>query len=279
MAEKIEYLSAQGFYKSVEINPITEKAKRTAISKCVRQSSDGLQQLVIWFSHYLRKESISISSLEKTVRTAAVDKVRKLIDEAKETGATAVGFTCGADVGILQRSEGYRALISSVSELADYAAQNKIDLYLKPSDNAKERKLLSMSSDVKELLDLVKKAHDNVYLCFDTSHVALNHEELGHTLELFGPQIRNVHLSNAILDYYNPQYGSIHIEPGEPGFLTSKRAQMLLEHAYQLGICAEQGLTVSFDCTQILKPGHSDKRCFELSTDFLKQVFLEFMLS
>ncbi|MCR5536665.1 MAG: sugar phosphate isomerase/epimerase [Succinivibrio sp.] len=279
MADQVAYLSMQGFYRSVEINPITDKSKRAAICKCMGSSGNKLDRLTVWCSYYLRSHKLHLCALDEPMRLEAVEAVKKLCAEAKETGATAIGFTCGADVGILQRSECYRSLINSVSEIADYAAKQQLNLYLKPSDNTKERKILSLSSDVKELLDLVCKSHHNVYLCFDTSHVALNHEELNSTLDLFGNQICNLHLSNAVLDYYNPQYGSIHTEPGEPGFLTSKRAQLLLEHAYSSGIGTEQGLTVAFDCTQELKPGHNDKRCFELSTDFLKQVFLEFILN
>jgi sugar phosphate isomerase/epimerase len=59
-------------------------------------------------------------------------------------------------------------------------------------------------------------------LVFDTTHIALNGEDIFKALEQTGSQIKGIHLSNAVLDTASDLYGDNHIPPGEPGFLTEE---------------------------------------------------------
>lgn len=280
IANKIDHLIQDKFYSSIEISNITDKKERQTIAKSLHASKENkVNSLIVWFTEFFKENRIDIHDLDEAKRKKNVDIIRKLIDEAAETGAQTVAFTGGNDVNVLDRSDAYRALIKTLSEVSDYAAKAKLNVYIEPCDRyADQQKLLGPAQDTFEIMEILKKEHDNLSIVFDTAHIALNREPPFKTLELLSPFIRHIHLSNAVLDYESPLFGDNHLAPGEPGFLTAKRAERLLSHAYKSGICADKGITVGVEYLQTEERIDRPDRTFQIATDFLKQVQFEFIL-
>ncbi|MBO6258018.1 MAG: sugar phosphate isomerase/epimerase [Succinivibrio sp.] len=281
IANKIDHLIQDNFYRSIEISNISDKKERQQISRALSTNKDGrLKNLIVWFTEFFTEHKIDIHDLDEGKRKKNVETIKKLIDEAAETGAHTVAFTGGSNVSVLERSDAYKALIRTLGEVCDYAAKAKLEVFIEPCDcYADQQKLLGQAQDTQEVMQLLRKDHKNLSLVFDTAHVALNREPPFKTLEMLGPFLRHFHLSNAVLDFDSPLFGDNHIAPGEPGFLTAKRAEKLLSHAHKIGICANEGVTVAVEYMQTAEHIDRPDRTFQIATDFLKQVQFEFVLS
>lgn len=277
IVSKIEHVIQDGFFKSIEIAPIADAKLRKQVYKDLQTKDCKVKECIVWASERLAEPSVNLNALDESVRKKSVDDVKAILDIAKETGATHVGINAGPNVGILQRSSAYQALINSVTEIADYAKTLDITVLLEPLDRfAHKKKLLGSTRDAKELFEIICANCKNVKLSLDTAHTALNREDLCETCDLVAPFLNCVHLSNAVLDFEDPLYGDNHITPGLPGFLTTKAAERLFLHAYKKGVALDTGIKAAVEFRQ--NDLYKCDRAFEYGTDFLKQIMLEFCL-
>ena len=276
MANVVEKVLQDGFYKSMELKSIADKSERKRINAALSKSNIYTS---VWISKSLATQNLDINSLDENLRKKTVDEVRKNIDLACEMGANAIALDGGNNVGIFKRSVAYEALIKSLSEVADYAKKAKLDVLIESDDRfAHRKKLLSLVDDVHEVIELLRKDHKNVFISFDTAHVALNRENMISSFDTLSPFISQVHLSNAILDINDPLYGDNHIAPGYPGFLTIKKAADLILHAKYDGFNKDTGLRVGVEFRQ-KNDGPKVHRTYQMSADFLNQVILEVILT
>ena len=275
---KVEHVIQDGFFKSLELLPITDAKLRKKVASALKTKGCNISSCVVWTNESLCKAAANINDLDETKRKKAVDAIKSIVDGAYETGATHIGISAGPNVGILERSSAYKALIKSIGEIADYTNKNNLTVLLEPSDCFKHNKnLLTSTYDARELLEIISKEYSNVKLSLNTAHVSLNREDLCEAMDLAAPFIERVHLSNAILDLHNPLYGSHRILPDLPGFLTAKVAEQIFSHAYKANINKDTGIKAAVELRQ--DNINLKDRAFEFSTDFLKQIMLEFYLS
>jgi hydroxypyruvate isomerase len=278
IVSKVENVVQDGFFKSIEMSPLACADLRKKVAKAINIKGSKIESCVIWATERLGEHEVNLNALDEKQRQASVDAVKAVLDGAKETAATHVGIYAGPNVGILERSCAYKALIKSVGEIASYAKKLDLEVLLEPLDRfAHKKKLLGTSRDAKELFEIISKEHSNVKLCLDTAHTALNREDLCEALDMVAPFTKFVHLSNAVLDFNDPLYGDNHILPGEPGFLTVKAAERMFTHAYKAGVNADCGLRAAVEFRQ--NEISLNNRAFEYGTDFLKQILLEFYLN
>ncbi len=277
IASKVEHVIQDGFFRSIELPVINDAKDRKQIASALKTRNCLIKDVVIWATERLAEPKIDLNALDEKQRIKSVDEVKKILDYAKETGGTHVGINAGNNVGILQRSTAYQALLNSVNDIASYAQSLDLKVLLEPLDRfADKKKLLGSTRDAQELFGIITSSHKNVSLSLDTAHTALNREGLREALDLVAPYVEFIHLSNCVLDRQSPLYGDNHIMPGDPGFLTVKVAERMLQHAYANGIKSNEGLRVAIEFRQTeLGAG---ERTFQLGTDFLKQIMLEFYL-
>lgn len=275
---KVEHVIQDGFFKSLELLPIIDAKLRKKVASALKTKGCKISSCVIWATERLCEPSVNLNALDEAQRKKAVDAVKAILDDACETGATHIGINAGPNVGILERSSAYKALIESVGEIATYAKKQNITVLLEPLDRfAHKKKLLGSTRDARELFEIISKEHTNVKLSLDTAHTALNREDLCEAIDLVSPFVENIHLSNAVLDFNNPLYGDNHILPGLPGFLTVKVAEQMFSHAYKTNINQDSGIKAAIEFRQ--DDISLNDRAFEYGTDFLKQIMLEFYLA
>ncbi|MBQ9275001.1 MAG: sugar phosphate isomerase/epimerase [Succinivibrio sp.] len=277
LANRIEHLVQDGFYRALELPVVEDKKEREAIAKALKVKGCLIKKISVVANRYLIEHKYDLSSTEAATRKKSVDAVKKIIDESCEMGAESVGIVSGDDPGVLERSDAYKAFIESLKELCEYAQKNKSSITLEALDNSYGRRcLLGPTCDVVEILGLTKVKPGALRIMYDTAHVALNNEDQAKSIEALKDYMCGMHLTNAVLDVKSPLYGDQHMLPGLPGFLTVKTAYRILNSVYDAGVSAKQGLTL---CTEILQPNEEDgDRTFVMATDFLKQVILEFVV-
>ncbi len=279
IADKVEHIVQDKFYRALELNALPDKKDRQRIAKTLKSPGCVIGNFIYWAHNYIFDNKLDINALDEKVRAKSVDAIKKLVDEAAEAGANAIGIVTGDNVSILERSEAYRQLIKSMQEICKAADAAKLNVVLQPMDRfGTKNKLLGLSHDIVELLDVLKADPKKLTVSYDSAHVALNHEGLLESLAEQSKFIGNIHLSNAVLDINNKNFGDNHMPPREPGFLNARKAEQIITKAWQSGIKTEEGLCVSVKYVQS-KPEEALDHVFHVSTDFLKQVMVEFFLA
>ncbi|MDD7021295.1 MAG: TIM barrel protein [Aeromonadales bacterium] len=280
LARKVEHIVQDGFYRSIELPVIEGKEDRRRILKALSIPSSKVGNVIVWSGLYAAEHGLDINSVDEAVRRKSVDAIKKLIEESCELGSGNFGVVSGRNVGILDKSDAYRALIKSLTELTAFAKQHKQNLIFEALEKFSGRRaLLGTSEDTYEMMEILKPDLPSLYCCYDTAHAALNREVIYNGLEHMNKFIGCIHLSNAVLDPEDPLYGDNHLQPGLPGFLTVNAAARLISTAWKLGLNKEKGLLV---CTELRQddevPEEKEQRCFQIASDFLKQIEIEFMV-
>ncbi|MDY6321478.1 MAG: TIM barrel protein [Succinivibrio sp.] len=280
LASRVEHIVQDGFYRSIELPVIERREDRLRIQNAFRVQGCNIGNVVVWSGLYAAEHGLDINAIDESARRKSVDTLKKLIDESCECGSGSFGVVSGRNVGILDKSEAYRQLIKSLKELTAFARDRHQNLIFEALEKFSGRRaLLGTTEDTFELMQILKPELPTLYCCFDTAHSALNRELINHALENMQEYIGLVHLSNAVLDPHSPLYGDNHLRPGLPGFLTARTASELLRKAWELGLNQKRGLIV---CTELRErgeqPPEKEDWHYMIATDFLKQVYLEFML-
>ncbi len=277
LATSVEHIVQDGFYRSIELPAIEDKADRKRICDAFRVKDCRVGNVIVWSGLYAAEHDLDINSTDEAHRQKSVDCLKKLIEEASECGAGNFGVISGKDVGILDKSDAFRALIKSLEELTNFAKEHQQNLIFETVEKFSGRRaLLGSTEDLLEVLEILKPQLPSLYSCYDTAHAALNREILSEALEHMQKYVGCIHLSNAILDLEDPLYGDNHLKPGLPGFLTVKEAEKLIAQAWDLKLNQKHGLIV---CTELRQdPKEHKNAAFIQATDFLKQVMLEFEL-
>jgi sugar phosphate isomerase/epimerase len=281
LAQKVEHIVQDGFYRSIELPIIEGKENRRRILKALSIPSSKVGNVIVWSGLYASEHGLDINSTDESTRRKSVDAIKKLIEESCELGSGNFGVVSGRNVGILQKSDAFRALIKSLTELTKFAKEHRQNLIFEALERFSGRRaLLGTSEDTFEMMEILKPDLPSLFCCFDTAHAALNREVIYNGLEHMHKFVGCVHLSNAVLDPEDPLYGDNHLEPGLPGFLTVKSAASLISTAWKLGLNNNNGLIV---CTELRQnddvPEELEQRCFEIASDFLKQTAIEFMVT
>lgn len=279
LATSVEHIVQDGFYRSIELPAIEDKADRKRICDAFRVKDCRVGNVIVWSGLYAAEHDLDINSTDESHRQKSVDCLKKLIEEAAECGAGNFGVISGNDVGILEKSDAFRALIKSLKELTSFAKDHKQNLIFETVEKFSGRRaLLGATEDLLQVLEILKPELPSLYSCYDTAHAALNREILSEALVHMQKYIGCIHLSNAVLDLESPLYGDKHLKPGLPGFLTVREAEKLIAQAWDMKLNQKNGLIVCTELRQELNDHECKDAAFIQATDFLKQVMFEFEL-
>jgi sugar phosphate isomerase/epimerase len=164
-------------------------------------------------------QKLNINALDEAERLAAVDALRKHLDEAVYMGAETFVLLSGKDPGAADRTKALAALVQSLDELCDYAACLKGPrVVLEVFDCAVDKCcLLGPAPLAAEVAEKVKTRRDNFGLLVDLSHIPLLQESPQQALLPVQEHLAGAHLGNAVIQPGLPGYGDTHPIFGTPG--------------------------------------------------------------
>jgi sugar phosphate isomerase/epimerase len=200
----IETYASEGFYRSFEIADIASENERRRIGWLVGRYDIEVTQ---WLPSLITRNHLDLSSLDAKVRTESVRQIKENLYYAAECGAGSIALISGKDPGPNRRSAALTAMFDSLSEICEEAERYKINVLLESIDyRTSKNGLLGPIHLVSEIIDRLKESYNNMGLVFDTTHIALNGEDIFKALEQTGSQIKGIHLSNAVLDTASDLY-------------------------------------------------------------------------
>jgi len=204
------------YFEVVEISGFKDPATRAQAKRLL--ASSGIQ--VRYCAHpVLLTQRLNLNSLERLVRTRAVQEMRSGIDEAVELGASDFCLLSGPYEGECKKAANLDALEESLDDLCHYAKDREIGVSLEVFDRNIDKKcLIGPAADAKEIARRLKRNHRNFGLVVDLSHIPLLGETPADALRPVADDISHVHIGNCYCDRPdNPAYGDKHPRFGYPG--------------------------------------------------------------
>jgi len=244
MPDAVARVAEEGFFRHVEIRPMEERADRRRTGDIVREH--GLS-LTMWLSLLAGAKGFNLSSPDERLRKKSIAFFKNGIEQAVESGATHVGLASGPDPGADFRESATEQLFTSLCELCGVAdAFPGLRLVLEPMDRgAHKNGLIGPTREATALLDRIRPSCSNMGVCWDSAHVALCGEDIVESLAQAREYVFQVHLSNAVLDRTQPDFGDHHMKMGPPGFLTQERIAALFQTALDTCLFGESGPSVA----------------------------------
>ena len=198
--DKLRMMSENGI-SAMEISMGLSNYAALDYKKAAREAKEyGIE---LWSFHlpFEPFEQIDISSSDKEVRTSTLKIQKDLISRAADIGIDKFVIHPSAEpIEDARREEAIKYSMQSLSELADFAAENGAVIAVEDLP----RSCLGNCAD--EILRLIS-ANDKLRVCFDTNHLLKgNNEEF---MKKVGEKIITVHVSD--YDFVNER----HWLPGE----------------------------------------------------------------
>jgi sugar phosphate isomerase/epimerase len=215
--ETLKTIVADSDFGAVEIAP----PKDPAIRKKARDllASASLQVVYLPILPVII-ERLELGSPDSALRTAAMARLKPLLDEAIEFGAPLAMITGPLDPGPDQRQAITDRLAEDVRELCDYAAAKSskrlLHITLENFDRDIEKKrLIGPTREAVALAETVDRS--NFGLTIDLSHLPLLGETSKQALQTAAPYLIHAHIGNCVINYPDsPLYGDFHPRFGHP---------------------------------------------------------------
>jgi sugar phosphate isomerase/epimerase len=204
-------------FGAIEIAPIKNPEVRQRAKALLAQSQ--LQVVYLPILPVLL-EKLEPGSEDPDKRTAAVDRLKVLIDEAIDFGCVMAMIQGPLDPGPDKREATTERLIQDIQELCDYAAAHsqKRLLYLTFENfdrDVEKKRLIGPTVEAARLAEGVSR--DNFGLTIDLSHLPLLKESTAFALETAAPYLIHAHIGNCVIDHpESPLYGDFHPRFGHP---------------------------------------------------------------
>jgi len=168
---------------------------------------------------------LNLASLDESVRGAAVEALKKSIDDAYTLGAPIVEILDGAGnyPGPEREGQAADALVGSLIELCRYAEEKATErpvwVLLETFDRTVDKKsFLGPSELAVKVASRVKAVQSNFGLTIDMGHLPLLGEGYKQALATVQDYLAHVHLGSCIKDdSTNPWYGDSHPALGVAG--------------------------------------------------------------
>lgn len=226
MQTAVDAVTASGFYGCIEIAPVWTGAVQRSIRKMLK---DRNVRGLCWATKALNDDGLSPCALDKQMREKAKKRWREVAYTAAECGVEVLAITSGPDPGATVRLQAYDALLESTMDLCESIKQYGMRLYLEPLDRfAHKKHLVGPTSEAIRFIKQVRTFFPEAYLAWDSSHVALNEENIVASILQADNVAAQYHLANAVLDPTSSAYGDFHMPLGAPGFLDENEARKIL---------------------------------------------------
>jgi len=220
--ETAQKIAADDFFEVIEIAPV----KDAAVLPQLKRLAESAHMLIGFGAQPgLLINKLNLAALDEAQRQKAVDNVKGSIDQAYAVGARILALLDGPNSypGPDKVEQAKDAIVCSLSELCRYAKDKAIDytlwISLETFDREIEkRSLLGPTPEAAGIISRVKKAHENIGLTVDLSHLPLLNETPEQALSAAAEHLIHVHIGNAIMAEKTQEgYGDQHPGFGVPG--------------------------------------------------------------
>jgi len=232
-------IAADEFFGAFEVSWIKDPNTLSKVAKLLETTS---MDIVYCGGPSILIQKLDINSLDEAVRSAAIEGVKKLVDEAYVLGARILVVASGPDVASDKREKAEAALVKSLKEICRYAGEKSkgytMMISLENFDKEYDKKLLiGPTAESAKVVAEVKEECDNIGLTVDLSHLPLLHETTKEALKAAKQYLEHVHIGNCVMkDKNNPLYGDQH-----PRFDTAGGENSVEELAEFLRVLKEIG--------------------------------------
>ena len=161
---------------------------------------------------------MNINDLNEEKRLAAVDSLKKGIDEAYELSAAGFSFLAG-QYEEDTKEDSFKALLKSTRELCEYSkSKGNMPITLEVFDYDIDKKsLIGPVNLAKEYAEKITSEYDNFGLMVDLSHIPMIHESIEESILPIRKYIKHAHMGNTVIKSSEmPGYGDQHPRFGFP---------------------------------------------------------------
>lgn len=214
IAETVTRLALDPFFGAAEITRIKDPEERAKVRQIAEQSrlqlGYGAQPVLL--------AGLSLNDLDADGRKAAVEAIKKCLDEAAELGCARLAFLTGRDPGDADRERAIDLLADSVTTLCRYGREKGVALTLETFDRDVDKKsLIGPSELAASFAARIRADFPEFGLMYDLSHLPLLHESTMTALTVLKDHLVHVHVGNAVVTPGRPGYGDLHPRFGFPG--------------------------------------------------------------
>lgn len=229
----ITRIAEGGYYQGFETGIIHTPDIAGKIRHLAEENQLNVTQ---WLTFELLKDNLDLSSLDAGLRETSIRRACELVHLAAECGTRKLSLVSGKDPGEARREEAKKGFGEALIRIGETVSQyHNMILQVEPLDRyAHKCQLIGPTAETVDWMNALRPDCPNLYLAWDSAHVALNEEDLIESLKCAAPLISQLHLANAILDPHAQGYGDYHMKFGEPGFLTLATASQILKAAMDL---------------------------------------------
>ena len=201
------------YFELVEISQLPYPSLNESVPELIRSAH---MDFTYCGHSRLFANKLNINSLDENERIAAVNEMKKGLDEAAAFGASGFQFlsrTYDED----KIEEHIEALCRSTREICEYAKQYDLPVTLEIFDYDIDKKSLLGPIDRVTAFSEKVKDLDNFGFMVDCSHIPLIRETLSENLDSIKDRILHAHMGNAqMVDPSDPAYGDMHPRFGYP---------------------------------------------------------------
>lgn len=238
VAQVVERIGEIEFYRGVETGIIHHPAVAERL-----QRLSGRLKVTQWLTFELLKDHLNLSSLDRDLREKSISRACELVHLAAACGTTKLSLVSGDDPGERRREEAKKGFAEALVRIGEETRRYPgMIVQVEPLDRfAHKCQLIGPTDETVLWMKALRPDCPNLYLAWDSAHVALNQEDLLASLALAAPVLSQMHLANAIIDPQAPGYGDYHMKFGAPGFLTPAVAAQVIHAALGLDFPRELG--------------------------------------
>jgi len=279
VVETVATVAKDEFFGVIEVRPAISDAVRKEVAEVIKQS--GILPIISGQPPLLGAK-LNLNASDEGAREAAVECVKRSIDEAVAYGAPDVAVLRGPDPGPEAREREVGQLVKSLSECCAYAREvstgaTPIHISLEQFDHDVDKKCLAGPIGLcVEVIEKTKAAGNaNVGLLVALSHLPILNETARNNLTQAAPHLIHVHAGNAFVgDPGDPANGDQHPRFGYPGSLNDVgELTEFLRVLQEVGYFAKKLPTGKPVVTFDVKPVPSESA--ELGIAGAKRAFLE----
>jgi sugar phosphate isomerase/epimerase len=215
--ETLPIIIQDATFGAIEIAPIKNPEIRQKAKHLLAQSA--LQVVYLPILPVLL-EKLEPGSADPDLRRVAMERLKVLIDEAIDFGASMAMVQGPLDTTPGEREATTARLIEDLQQLCDYAAAHSrrqlLFITLENFDRDVEKKrLIGPTVEAAALAAAVNRP--NFGLTIDLSHLPLLGETSAHALQTAAPHLIHAHIGNCVIDHPGtPLYGDFHPRFGHP---------------------------------------------------------------
>lgn len=217
IVETLQKIVDDPVFGAVEIAP----PKDPAVRKQARELLAAAQLRVVYLPVLpILLEDLGIGAADAARRSAAMDRLLPLLDEAIEFDAPLAMIMAPRDVPEAERPAALDRFVSDVQTLCDHAdarsRKQRLHITLENFDRDVEKKRL-IGPTVEAAVFAERVDRQNFGLTVDLSHLPLLRETPAHALRAAGEHLIHAHIGNCVIGHPQSKiFGDFHPRFGHP---------------------------------------------------------------